>query len=350
LRRAKAPTAGSTQRQAGRLARGALGPLGASLDVDGSSVSSRAHGRSKGGHAALAAAGLLALSLSVLLSSAAPALAGTATDRPLLFSFDGSDTTAGAFTGLSRIGIDNGTGYVYVMDPGHQVIDKFNPDGTAANFSGTGTSSLSGAATPQEEFSLDADADISVDNSGGANQGRIYVNGDGDPINAFDPSGSYLWQIDGALFGEDCGTAVDTAGHLWVGDFGNDGKAIEFDNTGSPPAQIGEVDDTTGTPCRLNLDASGNLFFNQWNGEVDKYVGGAFDSTLDPGSNLDIAIDQSSATGHLFTIHSGDFTEYESSGTAAIPRYCRNAIRSGSPNRARRSTRPPARPTPRSAT
>jgi hypothetical protein len=281
-RHAKAPTAGSTQRQARGLGR----LLGAAT-----------------------------LSLLGLLLFAAPALAGTATDRPLLFSFDGSDTTAGAFSGITRLGIDQETGSVYVMDSGHQVIDKFNPDGTAANFSGIGASSLSGIATPQEALSLGGDADISVDNSGGATQGRIYVNGDGGAVNAFDPAGSYLWQLESSLFGEDCGTAVDAAGHLWVGDFGHGGKAVEFANTGSPPAQIGEVDDTTGQPCRLNLDASGNVFFNQWLQKVDKYVGGVFDSTLDPGGNRDIAIDQSSASGHLFTIHNGDFSEFESSGT-----------------------------------
>jgi hypothetical protein len=281
---AKASTAGSTKRRASGLGRRSV--LAAALSV-----------------------------FSALLLFAAPAFAGTATDRPLLFSFDGSDTTAGAFTGLTRLGIDQETGSVYVMDSGNDVIDKFNPDGTAANFSGIGASSLSGSATPEGAFSLNGDADISVDNSGGANQGRFYVNRDGGPVSAFDPAGAYLWQLESSLFGEDCGSAVDSEGHLWVGDFGHGGKGVEFANTGAPPAEIGEVDDTTGNPCRLNVDASGNIFFNQWQQKVDKYVGGTFASTLDSASTSDIAIDQSSASGHLFTIHNGDFNEYESSGT-----------------------------------
>jgi hypothetical protein len=283
---AKASTAGSTKRRASGL-----------------------------GRRSVLAAALSAFSALALLLLAAPAFAGTATDRPLLFSFDGSDTTAGAFTGLTRLGIDQETGSVYVMDSGHQVIDKFNPDGTAANFSGIGASSLNGSATPQGVLNLNPDADISVDNSGGANQGRLYVNSDTGPVSAFDPVGAYLWQLESSLFGEACGSAVDSEGHLWVGDFGHGGKGVEFANTGSPPAQIGEVDDTTGNPCRLNVDASGNIFFNQWLQKVDKYVGGTFASTLDSASTNDIAIDQSSASGHLFTIHNGDFNEYESSGT-----------------------------------
>ena len=59
---------------------------------------------------------LLAISLLAVAYSAPPALAGTVTnDRPLLFSFDGSDTTAGAFTQPESIAIDN-SGNVYVLN------------------------------------------------------------------------------------------------------------------------------------------------------------------------------------------------------------------------------------------
>jgi hypothetical protein len=252
--------------------------------------------------------------LVATLLYAGAAHAGTVSnERPLLFTFDGSDTSAGAFTGSQRVGVDQASGSVYVLDAGHGVVDKFNPDGSAANFSVTGTSSLSGSETPQSSFEFGgSDGDISIDNAGGATQGRIYIGGASHPVNAFSASGGYLWQLSQSLFSNNCGTAVDAAGHLWVGDYGGF-KAFEFDNAGSPPPQIGSVD-TESRACRLNVDASGNLFPVFYEGRVDKYVGGTFASTLDPGTNYDVAIDQSSATGHLFTIHGESFSEYESSG------------------------------------
>jgi hypothetical protein len=329
-RHEKASTAGSIKRRAsrpGRFFRGAFAILDASGDAKGSGAPTRVHTHKRGQLRLLLSLAAAALSLGALLLFTAPALAGTVSERPLLFSFDGSDTTAGAFTAVQRLGIDQATGAVYVMDTGHDVIDKFNSSGVAANFSATGASSLSGSGTPESSFGLNGDGDISVDNSGGATQGQIYVNRENGPIDAFSPSGAYLWQLGEGLFHDDCGTAVDAAGHLWVGNYGTE-EAAEYDNTGSPPAQIGSVTSTTGRPCRLNLDASGNLFFNMYSSEVDKYVGGVFSSTLDSGSNADVAIDQSSATGHLFTIHSGDFNEYESSG-ALISAYGENLIGNG---------------------
>lgn len=267
---------------------------------------------------------LTLISLSALLLFAAPALAATTTDRPLLFSFDGSDTTAGKFSSeLLTLGIDDSTGSVYVLDRGKAVLDKFDAAGVAQSFSATGTSSLNGAATPQGTFTdLSSVGDISVDNSGGPNQGRLYFSsafshGDtqGGPVSAFSSAGSYLWQLPGSLSGLNCGTAVDTAGHLWVTDE-HIGKIVEFDNTGSPPAEIGAIENISEPrPCRANLDASGNLYVSR-GGRVDKYVSGVFSSTLDTEvTSSDIAIDQSSATGHIFTIHQEDFNEYDSSGT-----------------------------------
>jgi len=250
---------------------------------------------------------------------AAPAWSATVTDRPLLFSFDGSDTTAGKFSKAQSLAIDDAAGSLYVLDSGKKVVDKFNLAGEAQNFVATGTSSLDGSATPQGVFPEgDPWGDIAVDNSGGANQGNIFVSGQGSaPLNAFDSGGDYLWQIGEGVFGYDCGIAVDASGHLWVGDEPAH-QAREFDNAGSPPAQIGEVTDTSGSerPCRVGLDAGGNLYIVQEKSQVDKYVGGVFASTIDAASTNDVTIDQSSGTGHIFTVHEEDFSEFDSAGAS----------------------------------
>lgn len=239
------------------------------------------------------------------------ALSGEERERPLLFSFDGSDSTAGRFGAIIRIGIDEATGSVYVLDKGHDVVDKFTADGVAAPFAALGASSLSGASTPAGSFKLNEQADISVDNSGTASQGRIYVNAERAPVNAFAPNGDYLWRLPASSLGDDCGTAVDTLGHLWVADWQGK-RLLEFAAAGSPPEQIGTVDSTTGNPCRLTFDRGGKLYLNIWNSRVDEYVGGAFAATLDPEVSQDVAMDQSAGGDLLFAVHEKRFSELTS--------------------------------------
>jgi DNA-binding beta-propeller fold protein YncE len=237
-------------------------------------------------------------------------LSGAERERSLLFEFNGADTTAGSFGSVSRIAVDQSTGSLYVLDNGHDVIDKFTAEGAAAPFASTGTSSLTGAATPAGSFGLNGEGDISVDNSGTASQGRLYVNAEFGPVDAFAPDGSYLWQLPAELFLDDCGTAVDSSGHLWVDDWSRS-VALEYATSGSPPQQIGKVKSSTGQPCRLNFDRQGNLYFNIWESKVDRYANGSFASNLDPEASSDVWADQSTDNGLLFSVHRHGFGEFE---------------------------------------
>jgi hypothetical protein len=232
------------------------------------------------------------------------AFAGTFTDRPLLFSFNGADTTSGAFSNVNALDVDQSSGTVYVIDVGKNVLDKFNLNGEAQDYSVTGTSSLSPG------FGFDGLSDVAVDNSS-VNPGRIHVMPEFGPLKAFSPGGSELWQRGG--FSDVCGLAVDTEGHPWVGNYAET-SADEFASSGSPPAKIGSVV-TEGNPCRLDVDASGNVYVNRYVSGVDKYVGGAKTATIDPGSSNGVTVDQSSPAGHVFIVHGGSFSEYDSSGT-----------------------------------
>jgi hypothetical protein len=268
-----------------------------------------------GGRGRIRFACLSILAIAGLLVVSAPALAGTVTnERPLLFTFDGSDADAGKFTEPVTVDIDQVTGNVYLVDSAKDVLDKFDANGGAVDFFDTGSSSVG--------ISAEGSSDISVDNSGGANQGRIHTT-TGSAVNAFSGGGSLLWTL-GPFTPPLCGVAIDTEGHVWAGHYST-AKALEFANTGSPPVQIGSVSSTSGSFCHLNLDAGNNLYIVRYENSVDKYVGGIKTSTLDPSSTYDIAIDQSSPTGHLFTIHSGNFNEYDSTG-ALIKTFGTNLI------------------------
>jgi len=258
------------------------------------------------------------LAIGAVLFAAAPALAASVTDRPLLFSFNGSDTTAGTIEEM-RVGmaVDESSGNLYALDLTNEVIDKFDASGVAANFSATGTSSLDGSETPGGEFEFNSGARIAVDDSP-VNTGRIYVANNGNTVDAFSPAGAFLWRLSTAGNNGACGVAVDTEGHLWLGD-SSAGRVREYAASGSPPAEIGSFAATN--PCALDVARNGDVYVLD-GGALDKYVGGVLSSTVDTGVEgiKGVAVDQSSLTGHVFSLHqdnfgSGDFfKEFDSSG------------------------------------
>ena len=185
---------------------------------------------------------------------------------------------------------------------------------------------------------------LAVDNSGGAGgpgegeQGRLYVSGEKGPIDAFKASGEFLWTLPTSATGTGvCGIAVDPAGHLWVGTgsgaifSGGQEKVLEFDTTGAgAPSNIpiNEFPVTTGnkTPCQLSIDHSGASQYVALasvlaGGGLLKYHGGGLEKTLTIEPTRGVAVDQSSATGHVFALSgSGSslffpFSEYDSSDT-----------------------------------
>ena len=341
-RHTRASSAGSTLGRGsslGSILRVAPG-RGASSDAEGLGAPWHAHTRfSAARRSLLALACLTALSLLALLLSAPPAPAAEVTARPLLFTFDGSDTTAGKFS--FNIGhaadIDQATGNVYVIDKGKQVLDKFNPAGEAEDFAAIGASSLAPG------LALGSLSDIAVDNSGGSGgpgegeQGRIYVTGGvatvRDTVQAFTPAGESLWQVSG--FDGAFGIEVDSEGHLWVTN-NSASEVHEFDTTGAEPPDpeepIGSFSTAPDRPGRLGLDASGEyayvgFSFNgsgvaKWELEVvgGEVVGAEKVATIVSLRNKGIAVDQSSPTGHVFTLNVPEspeldsFSEFDSTG------------------------------------
>jgi len=249
--------------------------------------------------------------LAAALLFAPGADAATVTDRPLLFSFDGSDTSAGRFGRLGAIEIDQASGSLYAIDMGRDVIDKFDLAGQAQDFAASGASSLSPGFSGDATFL--SESDIAVDNSA-ANPGRIYAMTPFGPVKAFSPAGQALWEMQGASgIG---GLAVDASGQLWLSDY--DMHLVHgFAASGAPPAEIGSfATNPSLLPARLDLSASGDLYLAYYLGlGVVKYSGGVQGPTLDPGGSTQaVTVDRSSPAGHIFTLHLKSFNEYEASG------------------------------------
>lgn len=251
---------------------------------------------------------LLALFCLFALFLSASASAAVVRDRPLLFSFDGADTTAGKFGEVAAVAVDQSSGTVYVADKGKNVLDKFNLVGTAQDFTTTGASSLAPGFSSTVVSQLSG---VAVD-SHGPNAGRVYLLRRFGPITAFSPAGSFLWGLEDFGSGSGVsGIAVDAAGDLWAADETKQ-SLREFAPSGSPPAEIGSIDVAPEYPKQLAVDAAGNFIVRT--SKVVKYEGGVKGSTIDSAFTTALTVDQSSAAGHLFTLHFGNFNEYDAAG------------------------------------
>jgi hypothetical protein len=263
------------------------------------------------------AAGLVLLALLALTGSARAATVSG--ERPLLFVFDGSDSTAGRFeAGLgapNSIAVDSANGDVYVGsdefsgDEHAGYVSRFDAEGNPLVFPATGTSSLFSSA----EGPLGNLLGVAVDNSSGVNQHRFYITQFGNSLlHAFDPSGEGLWSLsptEGQL--ED--VSVDAAGHPWT--IGAASPATQYENVSGRPQPTGCT--IPGEGSAIDADQQGDIYLSSF-GTVLKYTDTGnctfTESTLDPNAS-DVSVDQSSPTGRVFTAQTGDFEEYDSNGT-----------------------------------
>ncbi len=259
---------------------------------------------------------------AVLSMLTAPSIhAATVLERPVVKSFDGSDTTAGKFKSAKYIAVDQSTGTVYVTDADSnpldeaRLVDKFDADGKAQPFSCTGGSSLRYEAPGAGLVSWP----VVIDNSGNA-PGQFYLL-PLDMLKAFESCGSPLWTSKVDSGPGDC-VAIDQEGHPWVS-VGAEHRLKEYSSSGSPPPQIGEIDGVSG--CGLAFDSGNNFYIGQAEG-VAKYVNKAFSSILDPYSSRGISV--SSADGHVFVAHDGVVFEFNASGNL-VDRFGEGTLTSG---------------------
>jgi Divergent InlB B-repeat domain len=247
----------------------------------------------------------VALVGSATASAAAPTLRGT-------FDCSGTPDTS---CGVDKAAVDLTSGDVYVIDNAHDVVNRFDSAGTYV-------SQIRGSDTTARTFAFTAGDEnvVAVDNSGGADQGNVYVVseaasfGTGSAVFAFDSSGTELWERQG-LSHDTCGVGVDANGNPWIADYiGQTVAQLRVADGGLTGTSVSTVSANT-NPCEIAFDASNDMYVNSWHNRLDKYdSNGALLTTLDPGPVLDVATDLT--TGDVYAVTNGgtQVSEWDAAG------------------------------------
>ncbi len=248
------------------------------------------------------------------------------------------DHDFGSFSNPRNVAVDSSSGEVYVLDTGSNAIQKFDADGNPAEFSALGSNVLDGAGageadqTPQDGFAFTDAAQLAIDESGGVNDGTIYVTSvDLAVLDIFSQSGTYLGHLTGSdvpghsIF-TPCGVAVDPAGAVYVANR-NPTAIHRFEPTGGLVADS-DWDSrlipfaSLGTVCSLGVDAGDRLYTSSApSGPLTRYDPSQFSS--DPqgepqeGTEIDplataFTIDR--ASGDVYADRANAIAQYNESG------------------------------------
>ena len=152
------------------------------------------------------------------------------------------------------------TGDVYVADTGNNRVQWFSPEGTELK------GEINGGATPAKGFS--EPSQIAIDNSTNAldpSAGDVYVADFGhNVVDKFGPEGNYIGQItsgkEGAPLGEIYGVAVDPQGLVWV--YQASGEIDSYSNA-LTNTFLASTESPFGTSPGFAVDSADDLYVNR---------------------------------------------------------------------------------------
>jgi trimeric autotransporter adhesin len=182
--------------------------------------------------------------------------------------------------GVEGLAVD-GKGNLFVADPDNHIVFKIAPDGTTSIVAGNGISGYSGDTGPAPKASLDQPVALAFDRAGNlyiadAEGQRVRKVAPDGTISTVAGNGSYGFAGDrgiavNASMAYPSGVAVDSAGNLYISDYGNnrirqvspDGLINTYAGTGAP-GTAGDggpaLNATFNQPHQIAIDSSGNLY------------------------------------------------------------------------------------------
>lgn len=229
----------------------------------------------------------------VLCAAMVGGAAAYAADPTPAGTFDGSTTPDGSFTN-GQIAVDEASGDVYVVDPSHDVIDRFSTAGAYV-------SRIRGSDTSTTTFGFDLFAldEITVDNSGGSRQGWLYVvSTSQNTIYAFDSTGAEQWAVPSAA----CGLAVDPDGAPWIADRSAD--LVEL-NPADGTVTGARITVEATQPCAISFDRTGAVYVTSLFERLEKYTAaGDLQFTLVPPPNVTTDVSATFRRNDVFAVAS----------------------------------------------
>jgi len=271
---------------------------------------------------------LAALLFAVLVSGASSASAAYIHPEAT-YEFGADGTSGTSFSGGYSLAFNQANKRLYVLEQegSPRKIHGFH-------FNSPGSFSALGGLLPFEVNSGGGDPDIAVDNSAGGSANNIYYIQDGDPLVGFNSAGTALpaFSPEG---GEKCGTAVDSAGHIWVGNYS--GPSVEeFNPSGGAP--INSISTAgQGSPCDVEIDRSNNdLYVSYYSPEfghgIDRYTAAsgysiASDKVFSTAGNAKIAINP--VKHRLYAASGGTVHSFDTETGAEVESFGSNFTRGG---------------------
>jgi hypothetical protein len=238
------------------------------------------------------------------------------------------------------VAVDKQTGSVYVLGAFPSRLFKFDADGNPSNFSSLGSNEIN-LTTP---LNFGEPRQVAVDNSGGVNQGVIYIgNTKYSPTSAllvYMPSGDLAAEFhkdsnedEGFNPNEYCGVAVSNGGDFFAvhpgGLFHNGGYIDKFHPgqwiPGSSPPQkwpISGTGEVVGTEhCKIDVDSTNAYFLARGgifgSGPLEKFPASAFNVEVPHGKVFDpnvhgFSVDR--ATNDVYGVRESDVARFDSNG------------------------------------
>jgi hypothetical protein len=238
----------------------------------------------------------------------------------------------GSLSNPQAVAVDQTTGDVYVIDAGSATVQKFDSSGIPTDFSAVSSNTLDGAGgvdqTPEGGFFFDTNsaAQLTVDNSGSANDGYLYVtNSFAGVIDVFDSTGTFVGEIDGSAASpqtgfEPCGVAVDGSGSVYASY--SEGHVDKYNPIDGDPTQDtfdSQLQNLNGT-CNIAVDTLGSVYVSsRWGGPVTKYDPSQFGQASPSGTEVDgtsLAVAVDPTTNDVYVDHGDRIFQYDSTGLA----------------------------------
>jgi hypothetical protein len=229
------------------------------------------------------------------------------------------------FSAPTAMTVDPSTEDLLVVDQSAGTISRFNPDGTADEFTALGSNVIDEANGAPLSFGAPRETQIAVDNSGGVADGDIYVTQASPPaVDIFASTGAYLGQLTesgSTAFSGVSGVAVDPSGNIYVGDTFGPGveKFTPTTNPATNASFVGSLEAENLFPLTLAAGSgstAGALFTTSFFGGVQKQDSGSGSRAYEfaPGP---VTTESVSPAGRVIVAGEAEVAEFDASGAAS---------------------------------